>query len=308
MRIANIDNRAALVVGEPGDERAVDIATLSDGRFGPGLSALYSSWDEVRVWAAEVVVASLPATAIDRARLGAPSPVPRQVFAVGLNYHDHAAESGFESPTHLPPVFTKYVSSFSGPDTEVTIPADGNVDWEVELVVIIGREAHRIDEADAWSHVAGLTVGQDISERISQLRGPAPQFGLGKSFPGFTPQGPWLVTPDEFDNPDDLELGCMIDGEEVQKGRTCELIFPVPSLIAALSQTVTLYPGDVIFTGTPAGVGVGQSPQRFLQPGESLDSWIEGIGELRQRFVAESGNKKACRDADRKSHHRPHRV
>lgn len=190
----------------------------------------------------------------------------------------------------------------------MTIPADGNVDWEVELVVIIGREAHRIDEADAWSHVAGLTVGQDISERISQLRGPAPQFGLGKSFPGFTPQGPWLVTPDEFDNPDDLELGCMIDGEEVQKGRTCELIFPVPSLIAALSQTVTLYPGDVIFTGTPAGVGVGQSPQRFLQPGESLDSWIEGIGELRQRFVAESGNKKACRDADRKSHHRPHRV
>jgi len=288
MRIANLDNRAALVIGRDGSETAVDIATASNGQFGPDLPSIYQQWEQVTAWAAGLDTAALAATAVslDRARLGAPSPTPRQVFAIGLNYDDHAAESGFESPTNLPPVFTKYVSSFSGPDTEVVMPAGGNVDWEVELVAVIGRETSNTTEADAWSHVAGLTVGQDISERISQLRGPAPQFGLGKSFPGFSPQGPWLVTPDEVTNPDDLELGCTIDGEEVQKGRTRELIFPVARLIATLSQTVTLYPGDVIFTGTPAGVGVGREPQRFLRPGETLDSWIEGIGELHQRFVA----------------------
>ncbi|WP_009478407.1 fumarylacetoacetate hydrolase family protein [Rhodococcus sp. JVH1] len=291
MRIANLDNRAVLVVGAgTGAERAVDIATVSDGRFGPNISAVFDAWAEVTEWAAKQDLRALAddGVDIDRRLLGAPSPAPRQVFAVGLNYHDHAAESGFESPTNLPPVFTKYASSFTGPDSEVTIPAGGNVDWEVELVAVIGRESSQIDESDAWSHVAGLTVGQDISERVSQLRGPAPQFGLGKSFAGFSPQGPWLVTPDEFANPDDLELGCVIDGEEVQKGRTRDLIFPVSKLIAALSRTVTLYPGDVIFTGTPAGVGVGRDPQRFLQAGEQLDSWIDGIGELRQRFVADS--------------------
>ncbi|MGW0026844.1 fumarylacetoacetate hydrolase family protein [Rhodococcus sp. NPDC003383] len=286
MRIANLDNRAVLVVGDPGDERAVDIATASDGRFGPDLPSVFASWDEVRAWASEVDPAGTTTTAIDRTRLGAPSPAPRQVFAIGLNYREHAAESGMEAPTHLPPVFTKYVSSFSGPDTEVVIPDGGNVDWEVELVVVIGRQGHRVAETDAWSHLAGVTVGQDISERVAQMRGPAPQFGLAKSFPGFAPQGPWLVTPDEFADPDDLELGCRIDGEEVQRGRTREMIFPVPALIAALSENVTLYPGDVIFTGTPAGVGMGRDPQRYLQPGETLDTWIEGIGELHQRFVA----------------------
>ncbi|MGX7728317.1 fumarylacetoacetate hydrolase family protein [Rhodococcus sp. 2H158] len=285
MRIANIAGRAALIVGERGAEHAVDIAAASNGRFGPDLPSIYNTWDEFRSWASDVD-STEQTTPVQRAALEAPSPAPRQVFAVGLNYSDHAAESGFEAPSQLPPVFTKYVSSFSGPDTEVTIPAGGNVDWEIELVAIIGREGFQIAEQDAWDHVAGLTVGQDISERVTQLRGPAPQFGLGKSFPGFSPQGPWLVTPDEFADPSDLELGCSIDGEEMQKGRTRELIFPVGKLIAALSQTVTLYPGDVIFTGTPAGVGGGRTPKRFLQPGETLDSWIEGIGELHQRFVA----------------------
>ncbi|MFD9664136.1 fumarylacetoacetate hydrolase family protein [Rhodococcus sp. NPDC059968] len=289
MRIANIDNRAALVIGDEGSERGVDLAHSSRGRFGPGLQAVYEAWGAVTAWAADQDLSALAddSFAIERSRLGAPSPTPRQVFAVGLNYHAHAAESGFESPTHLPPVFTKYASSFTGPDTDVIIPAGGNVDWEIELVAVIGRETRNIDEADAWAHVAGLTAGQDISERITQTRGPAPQFGLGKSFAGFSPQGPWLVTPDEFANPDDLELGCTIDGEQVQKGRTRDLIFPVSKLIATLSRTVTLYPGDVIFTGTPAGVGVGREPQRFLQAGEKLDSWIDGIGQLHQRFIAD---------------------
>lgn len=287
MRIANIDQRAAVVVTDTaGSGTAVDLATASDGRFGPDLPSVYRDWTRVREWWATAAPTASDGVPVDRARLGAPSPAPAQVFAIGLNYGSHAAESGFESPTGMPPVFTKYVSSFSGPDSEVVLPPGGNVDWEIELVVVIGTEATDVDEADAWSYVAGLTAGQDVSERISQLAGQAPQFGLGKSFPGFSPQGPYLVTPDEFADPDDLELGCAIDGEEVQKGRTSDLIYPVPRLIAALSRTVTLYPGDVIFTGTPAGVGVGRKPPRFLQDGERLDSWVEGVGELHQRFTA----------------------
>ncbi|WP_410631627.1 fumarylacetoacetate hydrolase family protein [Amycolatopsis sp. cmx-4-83] len=286
MRLANIGNRAALVLGTAGSERTLDVADASAGRWGPGLPDVFRNWADVTAWAARLEAPADRLVTLDRARLGAPSPAPSQVFAVGLNYHAHAAESGFAAPTQLPPVFTKYVSSFSGPDTDVVLPPDGNVDWEVELVVVIGREAHEVTEAGAWSYVAGLTAGQDLSERLTQLRGPAPQFGLGKSFPGFSPQGPWLVTPDEFADPDDLELGCAIDGEEVQKGRTSDLIFSVPRLIEALSETVTLQPGDVVFTGTPAGVGVGREPKRFLRAGERLDSWVDGIGELHQRFVA----------------------
>ncbi|KHO21662.1 fumarylacetoacetate hydrolase family protein [Mycolicibacterium setense] len=291
MRIANLDNRAALVTGRAGEERAIDIATASGGRFTSDLPALYQVWDEFVSWADTFDATTADVVAVDRAQLGAPSPVPRQVFAIGLNYSEHAEESGFDAPTDLPPVFAKYVSSFSGPDSTVVIPDGGNVDWEAELVVVIGREARRVAETDGWSHIAGLTAGQDISERISQLRGPAAQFGLGKSFAGFSPQGPWLVTPDEFDNPDDLELGCSLDGEEMQKGRTRDLIFSVPKLIASLSETVTLYPGDVIFTGTPSGVGVGREPQRFIQPGQRLDTWIEGIGELHQTFIADPHTK-----------------
>lgn len=279
MRIANLGHRAVLVLD---DEHAVDIATASNGRFGPDLAAVYDAWDEVVAWAAALGEAEV--VSLDRTVLGPPSPSPRQVFAVGLNYRAHAAESGLDAPTGLPPVFTKYVSSFTGPDSVIALPA-GNVDWEIELVVVIGREAHHVAEPDAWAHVAGLTAGQDLSERISQLRGPAPQFGLAKSFPGFSPQGPWLVTPDELADPDDLELGCAIDGEQVQKARTRDLIFPVPRLIAELSRVVTLHPGDVIFTGTPAGVGMGREPQRFLRAGEALHSWVEGIGDLHQHFI-----------------------
>jgi 2-keto-4-pentenoate hydratase/2-oxohepta-3-ene-1,7-dioic acid hydratase in catechol pathway len=152
---------------------------------------------------------------------------------------------------------------------------------------VLARRAERVAASDAWSYIAGLTVGQDLSERIRQSAGPAAQFSIGKSFPGFAPMGPWLVTPDEFDNPDDLELGCAINGESVQHSRTSQLIFSVPQLIEGLSATLPLLPGDVIFTGTPSGVGLGRNPQRWLQPGEELVSYVSGIGELRQRFVSE---------------------
>jgi len=281
LRIANHNSRAVLLTS---DEAGVDVHTVSKGRFGPDLPSLYYEWEAFTAWAEGESVLEAD-VAIDRSLLGSPSPAPRQIFAIGLNYSAHAKESGFEEPDQLPPVFTKFVSSLSGPDTTVELPEGGNTDWEVELVAIVGKEASNVSAADAWEYVAGLSIGQDLSERVSQLRGPAPQFGLGKSFPGFAPVGPWLVTPDTFDNPDDLELGCSLDGEEVQKGRTSELIFSVPALIQGLSQTVTLLPGDIIFTGTPSGVGLGRSPQRFIQPGETLVSRIEGIGDISQTFV-----------------------
>ncbi|MFJ4340646.1 fumarylacetoacetate hydrolase family protein [Streptomyces sp. NPDC088915] len=280
MRIANLSGRLALVV----DGRAVDVEKASGGRFSADPQAVYERWEEFRSWAAD---ADLPAgTALDPVELGSPAPAPRQTLAIGLNYRDHAAESGFAVPGGLPPVFTKFVTGITGPVTEVKLPTGGDTDWEVELVAVVGRRAEGVHEADAWSHVAGLAVGQDISERVLQLSGPAPQFSLGKSHPGFAPIGPWLVTPDEFDDPDDLELRCAVNGEEVQKGRTSDLIFSVPALIARLSAVLPLLPGDVVFTGTPAGVGIGREPRRFLTAGDVLVSSVEGIGELRQTFVA----------------------
>ena len=280
MRIANLSGRLALILGG----RAVDVWQASEGRFESDPQAAYDRWADFRAWAAQ---ADLPAgTEFAAADLGAPAPAPRQLLAAGLNYRDHAGESGFEAPEGLPPVFTKFASSITGPVSTVRLPAGGHTDWEIELVAVIGARAWRVAESDAWRHVAGLTVGQDLSERISQLAGPAPQFSLGKSLPGFTPLGPCLVTPDEFADPDDLGLRATVNGEEVQKARTSELIFPVPVLVSRLSHRLPLLPGDVIFTGTPAGVGLARNPQRWLADGDELVSTIEGIGELRQRFAA----------------------
>ncbi|MGW2771423.1 fumarylacetoacetate hydrolase family protein [Streptomyces olivaceoviridis] len=279
MRIANLSGRLTLLKGG----RAVDVHDASDGRFSSDPQAVYERWDEFRTWADAGTVPGLP---YDPADLGAPAPAPRQLFAIGLNYREHVDEAGFTAPEGMPPVFTKFASSITGPLTDVVLPEGGHTDWEVELVVVIGRTARRVPEAEAWDHVAGLTVGQDLSERVLQMSGPAPQFGLAKSFPGFSPMGPCLVTPDEFDDPDDLELRCRVNDEEVQHGSTRNLIFPVPALVSKLSQVLELLPGDVVYTGTPSGVGLGRHPQRWLTPGDELVSSIEGIGELRQRFVS----------------------
>jgi len=167
----------------------------------------------------------------------------------------------------------------------VVLPSN-YVDWEVELVVVIGRGGHRIPENRAWEHVAGLTIGQDLSERRVQTAGRPAQFALGKSFPGFGPTGPVLVTPDELPDPDDLALSNILNGTVVQQARTSQMLFPVPELIARISAVVPLLPGDLIFTGTPAGVGVQRTPPRYLRPGDELVGQIEGIGELRTWFSA----------------------
>jgi 2-keto-4-pentenoate hydratase/2-oxohepta-3-ene-1,7-dioic acid hydratase in catechol pathway len=281
VRLANVGGRAALVVGD----RVVDVERASGGRFGADPQALFGDWAAFRGWAEQATDAAAPADAgqpIDPGALGAPVPRPRQVFAIGVNYTEHAAEAGYP-PDSVPVTFTKFPSCIVGQDVAVELPSDV-VDWEVELVVAIGVAAHRVAASDAWEHVAGVTIGQDLSERVVQMVGTKPQFSLGKSFPGFGPTGPWLVTPDELPARDDLELSCDLDGEVMQTGRTSQMIYTVPQLVERLSAIVTLLPGDLVFTGTPAGIGNARTPKRFLEPHETLTSRIEGIGTLTTTF------------------------
>jgi len=287
MRIANYEGRLVIVIGE----LAHDVEKSSSGRFGPDPQAVYEDWDAFTSWASAYFEGSARLEGGMPVRpegLGSPVPAPRQVFGIGLNYRDHAAESGLPVPEGEPPVFTKFPSCITGPYGDIELPPDGHTDWEVELVAVIGRRAHRVPVENALEHVAGYAVGQDVSERILQLAAQPPQFSMGKSLPGFGPVGPWLVTLDELADPGDLALGCAINGEPVQSSRTGQLIFSVQALVANLSASVVLLPGDVIFTGTPSGVGLGRDPQRWLVDGDVLTSYIEGIGEMRHRFVAAS--------------------
>lgn len=276
MRLGTLDGRAVLITGD----RAVDIEKHSDGRFSADPLTLLPHWERLREWS--IGLDESDGEPFDRTRLGPPVPRPPQVFGIGLNYRDHAREAGLGMPEE-PVVFTKFPSCVTGPEAEVTLPSE-SVDWEVELVVAISIGGDAIPADGAWDHVAGFMVGQDLSEREVQLRGPAPQFSMGKSFPGFAPTGPALVTADELPDPHALEISCSIDGETLQHSNTRQLIFPVPELIARLSASVTLLPGDLIFTGTPSGIGHARDPKRFLRPGEHLISTIVGIGELHTRF------------------------
>jgi 2,4-didehydro-3-deoxy-L-rhamnonate hydrolase len=279
MRIANINGRLALML----ESGAVDVAKASHDRFAADPQAVFDRWVEFREWADELPDSAVHTFTYHDEDLRAPAPSPRQVFGIGLNYRAHAEETALEIPD-FPHAFTKFPCCITGPGAMVSL-VSGSVDWEVELVVVIGVGGHAIAEADAWSHVAGLTVGQDLSERQFMLHSrPWPQISLGKSHPGFGPIGPYLVTPDEFADPNDLAISCSLNGKTVQDARTREMIFNVPALIDKLSSIVTLWPGDVIFTGTPDGVGVAQKPPRFLQPGDTLLSTIEEIGTLRTRF------------------------
>jgi 2-keto-4-pentenoate hydratase/2-oxohepta-3-ene-1,7-dioic acid hydratase in catechol pathway len=246
-------------------------------------------WDELVAWAASVEVDTHPdASSLADAALDAPSPRPRQVVGIGLNYADHAAESGLALPEQ-PLVFTKFSSSVAGPNVDVILPGP-TVDWEAELVVVIAKGGRHIPRAEARSHVAGFTVGQDLSERTVQWQGQPAQFSVGKSFENFAPIGPVIATLDEFTDSDRLRLTTTIVGAdgtetEVQNGSTDQLIFGIDELIARLSETIELLPGDLIFTGTPPGVGAGRDPKRFLVAGERLVTKIEGIGRITQRFV-----------------------
>jgi 2-keto-4-pentenoate hydratase/2-oxohepta-3-ene-1,7-dioic acid hydratase in catechol pathway len=244
---------------------------------------VFSAWDEIRDWATDqTAVEGDPSIEADR--LGPPVPNPAQVFAIGLNYKDHAEEAGLPMP-NSPMVFTKFPSCLVGPNAEVPLTSD-RVDWEVEQVVVMGREAENVPASRAWEHVAGFCVGQDISDRRLQFSDKPPQFSLGKSATAFGPIGPALVSLDEFADPDALVLRCWVAGEQMQESTTTNLIFSVPELIEYISSYCVLRPGDLIFTGTPGGVGSVRDPRRYLAAGETIESEIEGIGRLSNLCVA----------------------
>jgi 2-keto-4-pentenoate hydratase/2-oxohepta-3-ene-1,7-dioic acid hydratase in catechol pathway len=287
MLIGTVDNRAHLIQASDGQIRGLDIAEASQGRFSSSVSELFNTWEALQDWAGSADFEQGGARTISADELQAPVSSPRQVFAIGMNYKDHAAEVNLALPT-TPAVFTKYVSSLTGAVDTVELPST-SVDWEVELVAVIGTGGRDIPEESALDHVAGYMVGQDLSDRELQFAGGgAPQFSIAKSYKGFAPTGPWITSSDEVADSGNLSMTCSRGDEVLQQGTTRNLVFNLPYLIHHLSSIVELYPGDLIFTGTPDGVGFGRSPQQYLLPGDELVSSIEGLGEIRQRFVARS--------------------
>lgn len=219
------------------------------------------------------------------ARLGAPVARPSKIVCIGLNYEDHARETGAAIPTE-PVIFLKASTALVGPNDDIEIPRGSTkTDWEVELAVVIGRRARYVTEATAMQYVAGYCLHNDVSERAFQLeRGGT--WDKGKGCDTFAPMGPYLVTPDEIDDVNNLRLWLTVNGQPRQDGNTRTLIFGIPHLIAYVSQFMTLLPGDIISTGTPPGVGLGMNPPTYLQPGDVVELGIDGLGTARQTVRA----------------------
>ena len=277
-RFANVAGRSALV---DSNDKWFDLHTLTGGAV--SADPMQALAEPAALHAADAGLANATADGdLASAQLLSPVPAPRNCFAVGLNYSTHVAESGMEPPA-VPLVFTKFPSCIVGPDATIELQST-TADYEIELVVVIGEGGRNIAAADAWAHVSGLTIGQDISDRVLQFAAKPPHFDLAKSRDGYGPIGPVVVSTDLFANPDDLAMVCDISGERRQDDRTTSLIFDVPVLIEYLSALITLAPGDIIFTGTPAGVGAATG--NFLKPGDVIESTIEGIGTLITHCVA----------------------
>ena len=283
MKIANIKGRAHIVTPTGG----IDIEAASEGKFSADSQRIIAQLDSLKAWYEQSRPAEDPSLSTDKlqenlTRLEAPVPHPNQVFAVGLNYKAHTAEVGRALPAE-PMIFTKFPSCIVGPGATVHLPAD-TVDWEVELVVVIGKDGRNISKASALDHIAGFCVGQDISERKLQKANNPAQFSIAKSFEGFGPIGPWFTSADEVDI-SSLRLTCEGGGEVLQDGNTENMIFDVPTLIEYLSGICELRAGDLIFSGTPDGVGSGRKPPKFIEDGWLLESSIEGLGRLANPFT-----------------------
>ena len=276
MKLANIGGRASIVI----DGKALDVGQASDGKLGPGIEVLtdLAVHDELRALAANADSSAL--SDFDDASLG---PIARSGKGIGiaLNYRGHAEESGMPIPEE-PTAFGKFSSSYVGPYANIHVPSSlDRVDFEAEVVVAIGARLRNVEQERVWECIAGVTAGQDVTARREQWRKPLNQFTLSKSYDTFSPCGPVLATVDEFADPDDIEIIGHVDDLEVQRGRTSELIFSIPVLVSWLSRFVTLEPGDLIFTGTPAGCGVRRTPRLYLQPGMTLTTQIPEVGTMR---------------------------
>jgi 2-keto-4-pentenoate hydratase/2-oxohepta-3-ene-1,7-dioic acid hydratase in catechol pathway len=220
-------------------------------------------------------------------RIGSCVARPGKFICIGLNYSDHAAESGMPVP-ESPVLFMKATSALSGPNDPIIIPRGATkTDWEVELGIVIGRHAKYVDEADAMDYVAGLCVINDVSEREFQLEGTG-QWVKGKSCDSFGPTGPWLVTPDDVPDPQNLSMWLEVNGHRYQEGSTRTMVFGVAHLVSYVSRYMSMQPGDIISTGTPPGVGLGQKPPVYLKVGDRVSLAIEGLGEQNQLCVADT--------------------
>jgi 2-keto-4-pentenoate hydratase/2-oxohepta-3-ene-1,7-dioic acid hydratase in catechol pathway len=281
LRLANLKGRAQFIVGDIASPRAIDVATASNNSLSADPMLCFALWDSLKKLAATLDVNAGSPVAI--ADLSCPVPQPRQMFAVGLNYRQHAAEMGSPLPP-LPLVFAKFQSSLNSPTGNIEILSD-TVDYESELVIVVGKGGRHIDEAVAWDHVAGLCAGQDVSDRGLQYMGTPPQFSLGKSRVGYSPIGPWVTDMSNNDKRDDLQLGCTVNGEQRQDTQTSDMIFGIAHIVAYMSTIVELFPGDVIYTGSPFGVGHGRKPQLYLKPGDVVETTLEGVGTITNRCI-----------------------
>ncbi len=261
------------------DEAAYDLTTLT-----PDLTGAFFARGGIARIAAALAADALPQTDVTGLRIGAPIPRPSSVICIGMNYAAHAAESGSDPPT-VPVMFLKTANTVSGPNDPVQIPRGSlKTDWEVELAIVIGRRTSYLDSpADSIDHIAGFTVCDDLSERAFQLEVSGGQWSKGKSCAGFTPTGPWLVTPDEIDHRH-VRLRSWVNGEPRQDSMTADLIFGVDEIVHHLSQYLVLEPGDLVLTGTPEGVALsGRFP--YLGEGDVVEIEIEGLGRQRHGFV-----------------------
>jgi 2,4-didehydro-3-deoxy-L-rhamnonate hydrolase len=283
MRIANLAGRAAFVT----DEGILDVAKGSNGAFSSSLEKCIAQLDTLRVWFDGTQPAPSahikPDDFARDPRLGALVTSPPQIFAIGLNYRHHALEMNLTLPSE-PMVFTKFASSLCGPNDELPVRG-ATTDFEAELVVVIGKRSRDLSVESALGAVAGYCVGQDFSERSLQMRGAQAQFSLGKSHRNFTPIGPWLTSADQIANPNNLAITCSVNGVEYQNSNTSDMVFTVPEIVSYLSTVVELRPGDLIFTGSPHGVGQGQKPPVFLKPGDHIVTAIEGLGRIANAAV-----------------------
>ena len=271
-KLANIAGRAALVEGD----NYYDLETISNGDFDKDTTNALKNLDGLKALSSELNKAE-PTGILKDANIDAPVSTPKNCYAVGLNYRNHAEEAGMDIPSS-PMVFTKHTTCLVGPNANIEMRSD-HVDYEAELVAVIGMPGKDISKDKAWDHVAGLCVGQDVSDRTVQFSSKPPQFNLGKSFDTFGPMGPYLVSPDALKDRDSLPIECKVNEEIRQKDNTNDLIFNVATIISYLSEIVTLNTGDVIFTGTPGGVGVMEG--KFLKEGDIITTSIEGIGTLK---------------------------
>ena len=216
-------------------------------------------------------------------RIGCPIHAPSKIICLGKNYAEHAKEGGFENPDK-PLIFCKTPNALNGPFDPIVLPkSSGQIDWEVELVIIIGKEGKRIPKSEAWGYIAGFTIMNDVSGREAQFSDS--QWFRGKSFDGFAPVGPYIVTPDEIGDVNNLRLTAKVDDEIMQDGNTRDMIFDVCTIIEDISEDITLIPGDIISTGTPAGVGIFRDPPVVLKPGNVVECYIENIGAIVNKVI-----------------------